>query len=92
MKDKKISLVIPAYNEAAIIKNTIETALAFMAGSFSDYELIISDDFVIETDTRTRHVAHDGERSRIPAPLKLSIRKDALQVLVPLEPAKAKAD
>jgi len=44
MQDKKISLVIPAYNEAAIIKNTIEMVLKFMADSFADYELIISDD------------------------------------------------
>ncbi len=44
MRNEKISLVIPAYNEAAIIKNTIETALAFLSRFSSDYELIISDD------------------------------------------------
>ena len=73
MKDKKISLVIPAYNEAAIIKNTIETALAFMAGSFSDYELIISDDGSTDTtrkitesisDTHLHCVWHSPNRGK----------------------------
>ncbi|NCB74728.1 MAG: glycosyltransferase [Clostridia bacterium] len=44
MQNTKISLVIPAYNEAAIIKNTVEAALEFLEKSFFDYELIISDD------------------------------------------------
>ena len=44
MQNSKISLIIPAYNEAAIIKNTIETALSFLERNYSDYELIISDD------------------------------------------------
>lgn len=44
MQEKKISLVIPAYNEAIIIKKTIETALDFLGRYCSDYELIISDD------------------------------------------------
>ncbi len=44
MQAKKISLVIPAYNEAIIIRKTIETALSFLERCGSDYELIISDD------------------------------------------------
>lgn len=44
MKRKKITIVIPAYNEEAIIKNTIETALSFLEGAFQDYELIIAND------------------------------------------------
>ena len=44
MQKAKISLVIPAYNEAAIIKNTINEALELLAGTGCDYELIISDD------------------------------------------------
>ncbi len=44
MQNAKISLIIPAYNEKAIIKNTIETALDFLERNYSDYELIISDD------------------------------------------------
>ena len=44
MQTNKISLVIPAYNEAAIIENTIKSALSFLGRYCSDYELIISDD------------------------------------------------
>ncbi|MFB0919878.1 MAG: glycosyltransferase [Oscillospiraceae bacterium] len=44
MQVKKISLVIPAYNEAIIIKKTVETALCFLEHYCSCYELIISDD------------------------------------------------
>ncbi len=44
MQNTKISLVIPAYNEAAIIKNTVKAALDFLEKNYSDYELIISDD------------------------------------------------
>ena len=44
MQNAKISLVIPAYNEAAIIENTIKTALSFLEGRFTEFELIISDD------------------------------------------------
>lgn len=44
MQNAKISLIIPAYNEASIIRNTIESALGFLERSYSDYELIISDD------------------------------------------------
>lgn len=44
MQNTKVSLIIPTYNEAIIIENTIKTALTFLESSFSDYELIISDD------------------------------------------------
>ena len=44
MQNTKISLIIPAYNEAAIIKNTVEAALEYLEKSFPAYELIISDD------------------------------------------------
>lgn len=44
MQNVKISLVIPAYNEAAIIEKTIKTALSFLESRFAEFELIISDD------------------------------------------------
>jgi len=40
----KISLVIPAYNEARIIADTVRAAEEYLSGAFSDYELIIVDD------------------------------------------------
>ncbi len=44
MQNVKLSLVIPAYNEASIIQDTIEQCLVMLTGSFADFELIISDD------------------------------------------------
>lgn len=44
MRNIFISLVIPAYNEAAIIENTVEQALEYLSREFSEYELIIADD------------------------------------------------
>lgn len=44
MQNSKITLVIPAYNEEAIIADTIAASLSFLESSFSEYELIIADD------------------------------------------------
>ncbi|MDR1131344.1 MAG: glycosyltransferase [Oscillospiraceae bacterium] len=73
MRNEKISLVIPAYNEEAILESTIRTALSFLESHFSDYELIISDDGstdgtkrLAETwrNPRLRVVAHRPNRGK----------------------------
>lgn len=56
MIGKKISLVIPAYNEALILPDTLAQTLAFLSGSFDDYELVLSDDG--STD-KTREIAEN---------------------------------
>jgi len=40
----KISIVIPIYNEASIIADTLQAANDYLAKNFSEYELIFSDD------------------------------------------------
>lgn len=40
----KISLCIPMYNEASIIKETAQTVSDYMAANFDDYEVIFSND------------------------------------------------
>lgn len=40
----KISLIIPMYNESAIIKDAIATFSGYMAKTFEEYELIFVDD------------------------------------------------
>ena len=40
----KISVCIPMYNESSIIADTAKTLSEYMAGTFSDYEIIFSDD------------------------------------------------
>jgi len=44
MQNVKISLIIPAFNEEAIIRKTIETVLSYLELNFSEYELVIADD------------------------------------------------
>lgn len=57
MQNVKISVIIPTYNEASIIINTIETALTFLERSFSEYELIISEDgSTDETDNTVQRI------------------------------------
>lgn len=67
MRNEKISLVIPVFNEAKIIDSTLETAVSFLSDSFSDFELIISDDgstdgtkMIVESfpDAHIRCVSH----------------------------------
>ena len=52
-KVKGVSIVIPAYNEEAAIRNSIEAVIAAMDGSGFEYELIVVDDG--STD-RTREI------------------------------------
>lgn len=84
-RDKLPLFIAKATSGRALIGAALRLALG-RASHGEDFDLIIADDFVIDTDRPTRHVAHDGERSRVPAPLKLTIRKDALRVLVPAQP------
>ena len=89
-RDKLPLFIAKAKGPLPLMRAALRLALG-RTSKGEDFELIISDDFVIETDTATRHVAHDGERSRLPAPLTLTVRKDALRVLVPLDPVGAEA-
>ena len=40
----KISVVVPMYNESAVIANTARTLSEYMESNFEDYEIIFSDD------------------------------------------------
>ena len=40
----KISLCIPMYNEASIIAETAKTVSDYMSATFSDYEVLFSND------------------------------------------------
>ena len=40
----KVSVVIPMYNESAVIEQTAKRLSDFMSGSFEDYEIVFSDD------------------------------------------------
>lgn len=73
MRNIFISLVIPAYNEAAIIENTVRQALEYLSREFSEYELIISDDGSTDgtadrvkgiEDSHLRLVGHSPNRGK----------------------------
>ncbi len=40
----KFSLIVPMYNEAAIIRNTASTISSYMSSHFDDYEILFSND------------------------------------------------
>lgn len=44
VRDMKISLCIPMYNESSIIEDTLKTVSSYMEENFEDYEVIFSDD------------------------------------------------
>jgi len=60
MRNIFISLVIPAYNEAAIIENTVEQALEYLSCEFSEYELIIADDGSTDSTVEKVRAVKDG--------------------------------
>jgi diacylglycerol kinase family enzyme len=52
-----------------------------------DFELMCGREIVVETRQTQRSVARDGERERMSAPFRFSMRPDLLQVLVPASAA-----
>ncbi len=73
MQNRKISLVIPAYNEEKIISETIKAALSFMEENFSDFELIIANDGSTDktaeivksiSDSRLKLVGYEKNRGK----------------------------
>lgn len=49
-----------------------------------DFEMIVADQITIATRPNRQLVAHDGEKTRMTGPFVMSVRRDALRVLVPL--------
>lgn len=52
-----------------------------------DFDLVLSDALVIETQSRQRLVAMDGEKGRMSGPFRLSVLRDGLRVVVPVDVA-----
>ena len=64
----KISLVIPVYNEEAILKDTIRELTAYMQAQFQDYEILMVNDgsadrsgeMILEAHREEPHVLYAG--------------------------------
>lgn len=64
----KISLVIPVYNEEAILKDTIRELTAYMQAQFQDYEILMVNDgsadrsgeMILEAHRVEPHVLYAG--------------------------------
>lgn len=74
-----------------LAKNTsraglLAAALRLAAGQTvrgADFDLVLTDDLLIETRSPRKLVALDGEKERMAAPFRLRVLRDALRVIVP---------
>lgn len=69
----------------ALISAAMRLALGASARG-TDFELVISDELLIESRIRRKLVALDGEKEKMTAPFRLEVLRDALRVIVPAEP------
>lgn len=75
-------LIARARKPLPLMRSALRLAVGLGARD-SDFDMIVADSLVIGTRKRRPLVAHDGERTRMHSPLHLTVRHDALRVLVP---------
>ncbi len=64
----KVSLVIPAYNENSLIKDTVKTCLDHLRSNFGEWELIVVDDGSTDGTADAAREASGGEAQVISYP------------------------
>lgn len=77
-------LIAKARQPMPLIRSAIRLALGKTAKN-SDFELIVTDELVIETRRGQHLVAHDGEKTVMASPFHLRVWKDGLRVLLPAD-------
>ncbi len=77
-------LVAKARRPLPLLRSAFRLAFGFSAKD-SDFDLIVTDNLVIETGKRQQLVAHDGEKTRMVSPFHLRVRHGDLRVLVPAD-------
>ena len=76
-----VLLIAPDTNRWGLFKHA---ALAFgVAKRQTDYQMHCSSEFTLEMSHKSRAVARDGELARMNGPFKLSMRPNALNLIVP---------
>ena len=79
---RMVLLIAPDTNRWGLFKHA--AALAFgMAKRQTDYKMHCSSEFTLEMSHKSRAVARDGELARMNGPFKLSMRPNALNLIVP---------
>ena len=77
-----VLLIAPDTNRWGLFKHA--AALAFgVAKRQTDYQMHCSSEFTLEMSHKSRAVARDGELARMNGPFKLSMRPNALNLIVP---------
>lgn len=77
-----VLLIAPDTNRWGLLKHA--AALAFgVAKRQTDYQMHCSSEFTLEMSHKSRAVARDGELARMNGPFKLSMRPNALNLIVP---------
>jgi len=77
-----VLLIAPDTNRWGLLKHA--AALAFgVAKRQTDYQMHCSSEFTLEMSHKSRAVARDGELARMNGPFRLSMRPNALNLIVP---------
>lgn len=79
------------HTRRALIAAAVRLALG-QARTGTDFELVISDEIVVDSNKHRKWVALDGEKIPMPAPFRLKVLKGALRVCVPAPAARAEPD
>lgn len=77
-------LIAKARQPLPLIRSAFRLAFGFSAKN-SDFDLITSDELVIETPKKRQLIAHDGEKTLMASPLKLKVWTGGLRVLLPAD-------
>ena len=77
-------LIAKARRPLPLMRSALRLALGLSAKD-SDFDLIVTDSLVIETDRPRQLIAHDGEKTRMESPFHVRVRHVALKVLVPAD-------
>ena len=77
-------LVARARKPLPLMRSALRLALGFSAKD-SDFDLIVTESLVIETDKPRQLIAHDGEKTRMQSPFHVQVVHGALRVLVPAD-------
>lgn len=77
-------LIARARKPLPLLRSAFRLAFGLSARD-SDFDMIVTDSLTIETAKRRQLIAHDGEKTVMVSPFRLSVRHGALKVLVPAD-------